>query len=261
METKVFIVRTWDDLVFMSRNREYGAYSLRQEYTKRLLLAMGLSTSIILVLLFLPRFFPASKITPSALVLPEKGSIELTLFPPPVKIKPVEHIRQSEVKTNNNDKTIQVVREAVTAPIENEAAVSQQVVQGHGEGGFVEGTPTGSAHVTSVLPAIGTGPVIAAEVMPSYEGGIEAMMKFIRKKLRYPLSAKRAEVEGTVFVSFVVNGDGSVQDVTVLRGIHPDCDKEAARVVSMLPGWSGGKQNESPVAVRMVLPIKFSLNK
>lgn len=87
------------------------------------------------------------------------------------------------------------------------------------------------------------------------------MMKFIQKKMRYPSIARQQEIQGTVFVSFVVNGDGTISDVVVIRGIHPDCDKEAIRVVSLLPGWMGGKHNGNPVAVKMVLPITFSLKK
>jgi protein TonB len=66
-------------------------------------------------------------------------------------------------------------------------------------------------------------------------------------------------IEGIVYVSFLILGDGTVTDVKVLRGIHTDCDKEAVRVISKLPGWSGGKQGGIPVSVRMVLPVKFKL--
>jgi protein TonB len=99
-----------------------------------------------------------------------------------------------------------------------------------------------------------------AQTMPSYEGGLEAMMKFIRKKIHYPRSARQLNSEGTVYVQFVVTGDGTVTDVRIMRGFHPDCDREAQRVVAMLPAWKGGSNNGRPVSVRMVLPIKFSLN-
>jgi TonB family protein len=66
-------------------------------------------------------------------------------------------------------------------------------------------------------------------------------------------------IEGTIYISFVVNGDGTVTHVSILRGIHPQCDAEAMRVVGLLPDWIGGKQAGMPVNVKMVLPIKFSL--
>jgi protein TonB len=97
------------------------------------------------------------------------------------------------------------------------------------------------------------------ETPPVYDGGYEAMLNFMQRKMRYPNLPRKMGIEGTVFVSFLVNGDGSIGDVKVLRGIHPDCDKEAVRVISMLQGWTGGKQGGVPVKVRMALPIKFKL--
>jgi protein TonB len=126
-----------------------------------------------------------------------------------------------------------------------------------GEVGDVEGIGT--------EPAIEPEPVKeppfldVAEVMPQYEGGLEAMMKFIQKKIRYPSGPKRQQIDGTVYVRFVVNGDGSVSNVEVIKGVHPDYDKEAMRVISLLPAWKGGSHNGRPVGVRMVLPIKFRL--
>ena len=86
------------------------------------------------------------------------------------------------------------------------------------------------------------------------------MNKFIAKNLRYPPSARRMGVDGTVYVSFVVGKDGTINDVKVLRGISADCDKEAVRVVQMMPPWKPGKQNGKAVFVRFNLPIKFKLN-
>jgi protein TonB len=98
------------------------------------------------------------------------------------------------------------------------------------------------------------------EQNPEFVGGYEAMMNFIRKNMRYPASARRMGVDGTVYVSFVVDKTGSISEVKTIRGISADCDKEAMRVVSMMPAWKPGKQNGKPVFVRFVLPIKFKLN-
>jgi protein TonB len=123
------------------------------------------------------------------------------------------------------------------------------------------GTPggTGTAQTNVVVPTepvvISDPTFIAAEVMPVYDG----MSKFFGRNLKYPSSAKRMGISGTVYVTFVVGKDGKVRDVQVLRGISPDCDKEAVRVISMMPGWSPGFQNHQPVSVRMTLPIKFYL--
>ena len=97
------------------------------------------------------------------------------------------------------------------------------------------------------------------ENAPMFPGGMEAWNSYLSKNLKYPTQARRMGIEGTVYVVFVVNTDGSVQDVELLRGIGGGCDEEALRVVKGAPKWSPGKQRGRPVRVRMRLPIKFKL--
>jgi periplasmic protein TonB len=97
-------------------------------------------------------------------------------------------------------------------------------------------------------------------VMPRYEGGLQAMTKFIQKRLKYPNSARQIGMEGTVFVRFVIDTDGAVKDVEVIKGIYGDCDREAARVIALLAEWKPGMHNHLPVSVRMVLPINFKIS-
>ncbi|EIM78503.1 TonB family protein [Nitritalea halalkaliphila LW7] len=97
------------------------------------------------------------------------------------------------------------------------------------------------------------------ESPPMPPGGMEGWMKYLNSNLKYPTQARRMGIEGTVYVVFVVNTDGSIQDVELLRGIGGGCDEEAVRVVSNAPKWEPGKQRGRPVRVRMRLPIKFKL--
>lgn len=97
------------------------------------------------------------------------------------------------------------------------------------------------------------------ENSPNPPGGMEAWNKYLGKNLKYPTQARRMGIEGTVYVVFVVNTDGTLQDVDVLRGIGGGCDEEAIRVVKNAPKWEPGKQRGRPVRVRMRLPIKFKL--
>lgn len=97
------------------------------------------------------------------------------------------------------------------------------------------------------------------ENSPEFPGGMEAWNQYLSKNLKYPTQARRMGIEGTVYVVFVVNTDGSVQDVELLRGIGGGCDEEALRVVSGAPKWTPGKQRGRPVRVRMRLPIRFKL--
>jgi protein TonB len=83
---------------------------------------------------------------------------------------------------------------------------------------------------------------------------------YLSKNLKYPTQARRMGIEGTVIVVFVVNTDGSIQNVEVLRGIGGGCDEEAVKVVSDAPKWEPGKQRGRPVRTRMRLPIRFKLS-
>ena len=97
------------------------------------------------------------------------------------------------------------------------------------------------------------------ENAPNPPGGMEGWNQYLSKNLKYPTQARRMGIEGTVYVVFVVNTDGTIQDVDVLRGIGGGCDEEAMRVVKAAPKWEPGKQRGRPVRVRMRLPIRFKL--
>lgn len=90
-------------------------------------------------------------------------------------------------------------------------------------------------------------------------GGMQAFYEYVGKKLKYPAQARRMNIEGKVFVEFVVNRDGSIVDVKAIKGIGAGCDEEAVRVIQSAPAWKPGKQRGKPVRQRMVLPITFKL--
>ncbi len=95
---------------------------------------------------------------------------------------------------------------------------------------------------------------------PSPKGGMAGFYSYVSKNLKYPSQARRLDIEGKVFVQFVVDKDGSLTDVKVLKGIGSGCDQEAVRVIQEAPKWNPGKQRGRPVRVRMVMPIVFTLS-
>ncbi|GAB3654995.1 energy transducer TonB [Echinicola sediminis] len=99
-----------------------------------------------------------------------------------------------------------------------------------------------------------------AEKMPEFPGGLKAWGKFLYDNLKYPSQARRMGIQGTVYLVFVVNTDGSIQDVEILRGVDGGCSEEAIRVLKKAPNWKPGLQGGRPVRVKMRLPIKFQLN-
>jgi len=103
-------------------------------------------------------------------------------------------------------------------------------------------------------------PRTSVQEMPRFPGGDEELFAYLRKNLKYPQEAMALEMAGIVYVSFVVETDGSITEVTLARGIGNFCDEEAMRVVKSMPNWTPGKQNNIPVRVRYNLPIKFILH-
>lgn len=99
-----------------------------------------------------------------------------------------------------------------------------------------------------------------AEEMPEFPGGVEALMDFVGKNVKYPEEAKEKEISGRVFMSFVIEKDGSVSNVKVLRGIGGGCDEEAVRVIKGMPKWKPGIQKGKPVRVSYMMPINFKLD-
>jgi TonB family protein len=98
------------------------------------------------------------------------------------------------------------------------------------------------------------------EEMPQYLGGEQALLKYVSDNITYPQEAKDKEIQGRVFVSFVIEKDGSVNEVKVLRSIGGGCDEEAVRVIKGMPKWKPGKQEGKPVRVSYMMPINFKLS-
>jgi TonB family protein len=98
------------------------------------------------------------------------------------------------------------------------------------------------------------------EVQPKPKGGISALMQYLDENIRYPEVARRKGTEGKVFVQFVIDTDGGVSEVQVLKGIGNGCDEEAIRVIEAMPAWKPGVHKGEPVNVRMSLPINFQLD-
>jgi protein TonB len=95
--------------------------------------------------------------------------------------------------------------------------------------------------------------------MPSFPGGSSKFNEFITQNLKYPLKARRANVEGKVIVSFIVEANGKLSGIEVVKGIGFDCDEEAVRVLSSTPDWIPGQQMGRNVKVRVLLPLTFDI--
>lgn len=99
----------------------------------------------------------------------------------------------------------------------------------------------------------------SVDVHPSFPGGEIALVSFINDERRYPKRAYREGIEGRVLCSFIVNADGSLSHISVIRGVEESLNREAVRILSKMPNWVAGEKDETPVPVYCILPIPFRL--
>ena len=128
-----------------------------------------------------------------------------------------------------------------------------------------------SGPVAQVTGPVATGPVVTEEAsdegeifqvveqMPEFPGGMQALMAYLSKNIKYPSVAQDNGIQGRVFISFVVNKDGSIVDPEVIKSVDAALDKEAMRVVKAMPKWNPGKQRGKPVRVKYTVPVLFRL--
>jgi protein TonB len=255
METETSDNENLDDLVFETRNKDYGAYPIRKEYPLNMI--SGLMITVFLVSLLIFVLYVLSELGHRGGIVPAAVStfeLPTVLHPPPM-------IEIFEARTSPPSQAtfMEVTPEVTTKPVETASVeLLEQVTPKINQEQPMESRYTLPSVVVTPATSVPTTCQIV-EVSPVYEGGEKEMAKFIKRNIRFPRSAKDSRTSGTVLVSFVVNHEGKVVDVKVINGLSRDCDREAARVIARMPGWKAGIQNHQPVPVRMTLPIKFQV--
>jgi protein TonB len=267
----------WLALVFSNRNKNYGAYVLRSQSSNILLRSLLIVAPLFVMLFVGPLLYaqwhkedarPIERVVPVDLsdVVHDIKKPDEVKKPDPVKELP--KASPVNAKSVNLTANIQVVDEPIVEPpttIQVQQAVVASTTQ-EGASGIQnantstspggDGTGNGEGQVdgNAVYEAGGI------ENYPEFPGGMEAFSKFIQKNLRYPSPAQEAEVQGKVFLSFVVEKDGSITDVQVTKGIGYGCDDEAMRVIKKSPRWKPGSQNNRFVRVRYRMPINYVMS-
>ena len=264
----------WTDLVFEGRNQAYGAYKLRKGTTKRniwsiiivfgaaILLYLGLRVQSMveanrevenLQLVELSALEQKKKeakvekkeeikVEPERIVERVKSSVKFTA---PVIKKDEEVREEDEIKLDEVEKSDKSIG-AFT--VEGNDEVGGEVLKAKEEIAAPEPPKEEDSKVFDVV-----------EQMPSFPGGQAALMKWLADNMNYPVIAAENGVQGRVVVQFVVEKDGSVSDVQVVKSVDPSLDKEASRVVSAMPKWIPGKQNGAAVRVKYTVPVTFKL--
>ena len=266
----------WVDLVFEGRNKAYGAYRLRKSTTKRNILAM-VAVVILLIVAFII-------LTVKNFVDEQRAKVAMT------QVAELTNYKQPEKKAEVKQKKVEVEPERVVERVKSSIKFTAPVIKKDEEVKPDEELKT-QDELMSTKTAIGTfdvkgnddangeilkdKEVIAepeppkheeenkvfdiVEQQPLFPGGPAALMKYLSENTKYPVVAQENGVQGRVTVQFVVEKDGSISDVHVLRGVDPSLDKEAVRVVKSMPRWTPGKQNGITVRVNYRVPVLFRL--
>lgn len=274
------------DIIFEQRNKTYGAYQLRQSYGERMRNSLGISLFICLCFIFfifrfganpsitstekgiitevmevdkeqfMPKKLPEQPKQPEAQSSVPPPSAPTNRFVDPV-VKPDESVKNEEKMTAQKD----IIHQPDTKT-NTEGDPNKPVTDNKENKPATTDKPTAPV-VEKTTKTVNNPPIIHtfAEVMPEFEGGQKALMKYLAKHIKYPSVAIENQIEGTVFVEFIVNEDGNVSSPRVVRGnLGGGCEEEALRVIGKLPKWKAGKQNGKAVKVRYTVPVKFQLN-
>ena len=271
MSSKINIYsEDWCNVVFDNKNKLYGAYEMRNKSGKRhfraLLIAALCFTLAICSPLILKKIMPKEKkvnveVTTMSNIkvdkkVDKKTDAEIEKLPdvplkntiqyvPPI-IKPDEEVPDDQVIKTQDELN------------QTKAAISIKTQAGVDVGGTdIADLDRGTEQIVNEDEAP---PLTVVENQPDFPGGDAARAQFLHDNLKYPALARESDIEGTVFVEFVVERNGKITNIKVKRGIGGGCDEEAVRAVKMMPNWNPGRQNGQNVRVQFVLPIKFILH-
>ncbi|HRN35477.1 MAG TPA: TonB family protein [Flavobacteriales bacterium] len=250
---------TRNELVFAKRNKDYGAYELRKEYTRRLAVAMVAGIALFAVVVGTP--YLITKMGPEQDTKEMVQIVEVNLDnfrddqpeeppPPPEVIVPP----QPQIETVQFV-AVEASDEPVEAPPPTQEDLSETVASTTTqEGQKIDAPPPPPPPVEEE-----TFDLAAVQEQPEFPGGMGKMYEYLQKNTKYPDMEYDAGIQGKVWVEFVVERSGEVSDVKVRRGVSPGLDKEALRAVRSMPNWNPGKMNGKAVKVRFTIPVDFKL--
>lgn len=269
----------WIDLVFEGKNEAYGAYKIRQDTTKRnnmamLFLLLGIAA---IVGIFFAYGGIANAIAASEernegtealeMVVDEQEQEEQEEEEIVYDIQPEEEQVQQDQLMNSekftdyamDDEAPQEVTKTQDETEKSDVAISSVTFdQGSDEGQQV--LKQNEVVVEKVEQKEEETKVFeVVEQMPQFPGGDGALMQYLSSHIKYPVVAEENGIQGRVVCTFVVERNGSITDVRVVKSVDPSLDKEAVRVIKGMPNWIPGKQNGSAVRVKYTVPVTFKL--
>lgn len=258
--------RSWEELLFENRNKAYGAYQLRVNYTATLNRSMiyallGIAT-FFLIPLFLLHFFLKEvpvvedhrfeRVFIDPIFIPVVPAVPKSISPPPPP--PAKPVIDNAFKPVAQPADPPVVPPAV--PVDPSLVAGTTVAPGISPGTHPPSCPTADVPTPPANVPLN---YAAVDIKPDFPGGLDKFYEFIQKHLRFTAEAREAGLSGRFYVSFIVSEDGSLNGIQMMRAIGFGQDEEIKRVLSMSPFWKPGQFQSKPVKTVMVLPVNFSL--
>lgn len=261
----------WTEVIFKNRNQAYGAYQLRKENSRTTNRAIIIATSVFILVLAMPTIVNAIKgFIPKADEKIIIHDIKLVSLPAIQKeaTKPPPPVEQRQVRSQHD--VIRFPPPVVRPDIEahedpptdkdiDKADLGQKNMKGDPSATVAIDEPIGPKDIAGVTEGDPKEIFNAVEIQPTFPGGEEAFGKFLRDHIRYPAVAKENNVQGRAFLQFVVEIDGSLTDMKIIRDPGSGLGEEAARVLKISPHWKPGIQNGKKVRVQFTVPVNFTL--
>lgn len=264
-----------DDIVFEGRNKAYGAFVLRRLYGKHVTRAVLIAVALFTLLISFPliaRMFKKEEVVVDDKMLKVNELMEAPPLdatkpppppPPPPEAPPPPPPKLTTIKFTppvvKKDEEVQKQEEIPDQEELKDKVVATETVKGNTDNpADLAGLEPGEG-TKAVEEVVETKPYTYVEQMPVFPGGQEALLSYIAKNIKYPPMALRNQVEGRVFIKFVVGPDGSVTNAEVQKGIGAGCDEESLRVIKNLPRFTPGKQNGRAVPVYFTVPVTFAI--
>ncbi|MDE6510878.1 MAG: energy transducer TonB [Muribaculaceae bacterium] len=274
--------KEWRDIVFADKNKDFGAYVMRQESDKRhnkafVFLLAGLIALIGIIIVW---GIYSDKMA-------EKAAIEAKMQAEKMLAAQLEQMEQQEEEEPEPEEqkveieipevpqevlaTVQVTQIAIVDDVKNEVMDMEDQKEDNTARGVVnqEGSDDADKFQAVQEQVIVKEPepekpkeeevFVAVEQQAEFPGGMAALMKWLSNNIRYPEAAQQNDVQGRVIVKFIVEKDGSVSQAQIVKGVDKDLDKEALRVVNKMPKWQAGKNNGVAVRSYFTLPVNFRL--
>jgi len=256
-------LRRWldiDDLLFQSRNRDYGAYQLRKRYNSVMVTGIVIASLVVTLAVLIPFL-----ITPKTdNILNGNGrftQLDLQNLEPPreeIYVPPSPPPPQS-VKVEEIAKYVPPQVVDTVPPLEKtQLSTDEYMNQTTTESLDVTGTGNGDNLLSGQDGSATDEPFMFVEIMPLFRGGgLDKFRDWVQHRTSYPEAAYIKRIRGTVTLTFIVEKDGSVSNVTVVKGVDPLLDEAAVKAISESPKWSPGLQRGEPARVRFLIPLNF----